>query len=130
MTISRRESRSVYLEWAKLHSHAKYNLPKSGLDGYPHAKLPAKIEDLEISAAGGYGYGPLQERLARKSGVPVESVVAATGTSMANHLVLAALLDPGDEVLIEEPAYEPLLAVAQYLGARIRRFPRRFDDCF
>ena len=129
MTL-RRESRSIYLEWAKLHSQARFNLATSGVDGYPLAKLPAKIEHLEISAAGSYGYPPLQERLARKCGVPVQCVVAATGTSMANHLAFAAVLDPGDEVLIEEPAYEPLLTVANYLGAQIRRFPRRYQDGF
>lgn len=127
---NRREIRSTYLEWAKLRSSAKYNLATSGLDGFPLAKLRVKIEDLEISAPGSYGYPPLQERLAKRSGVPVECVVAATGTSMANHLAMAALLDPGDEVLIEQPAYEPLLAVAEYLGAKIRRFPRRFEAGF
>jgi len=127
---NRREIRSAYLEWAKLRSAAKYNLATSGLDGYPLANLHAKIEDLEISAPGRYGYPPLQERLAKRSGVPTECIVAATGTSMANHLALAALVDPGEEVLIEQPAYEPLLAVAEYLGARIRRFPRKFESGF
>lgn len=127
---SRKEMRSAYLEWAKLHSGAKYNLATSGLEGFPLAQLPVKIEDLEISVGGSYGYPPLQERLAKKNGVPIECVVAANGTSMANHLAMAALLNPGDEVLIEEPAYEPLLNVAQYLGAKIRRFRRRFENAF
>jgi aspartate/methionine/tyrosine aminotransferase len=33
-------------------------------------------------------------------------------------------------VLIEEPTYEALLAAAEYLGAKIRRFPRRFENGF
>ncbi|MGC1417528.1 MAG: pyridoxal phosphate-dependent aminotransferase, partial [Candidatus Acidiferrum sp.] len=82
------------------------------------------------TAPGGYGYAPLQQRLAQHSGVPEECVVAATGTSMANHLAMATLLDPGDEVLIEEPVYGPLLDVAEYLGARIKRVPRRFETGF
>lgn len=127
---TRREIRSAYLEWAKLRSHAQFNLATSGIDGYPLAKLPAKIADLEISAAGSYGYPPLQERVAKKNGVAPECVVAANGTSMANHLAMAALLEPGDEVLIEQPTYEPLLTVAEYLGAKVRRFPRRFEDGF
>jgi len=127
---TRREIRSTYLEWAKLRSHAKFNLATSGIDGYPLAELPVKIDDLEISAAGSYGYPPLQERVAKKNGVPPECVVAANGTSMANHLAMAALLEPGDEVLIEQPTYEPLLTVADYLGAKVRRFPRRFEDGF
>lgn len=130
VTSSRKETRSAYLEWAKLRSAAKYNLATSGLDGYPLAKLPVKIEDLEISVGGSYGYPPLQERLARRSAVAPECVVAANGTSMANHLAMAALLKRGDEVLIEEPTYEPLLTVAEYLGASVRRFRRRFEDGF
>jgi len=130
VTSSRKRIRSMYLEWAKLHSGAKYNLATSGLDGFPLAKLSVRIEDLEISIGGSYGYPPLQERLARKNGVAPESVVAANGTSMANHLAMAALLDPGDEVLIEQPTYEPLLTVAKYLGATVRRFPRCFENGF
>src|SRR5690348_10695422 len=128
--MSRKEIRSAYLEWAKLRSGAKYNLATSGVDGFPLAQLPVKIEDLEISIGGSYGYPPLQERVAKKNGVGPECVVAANGTSMANHLAMAALLEPGDEVLIEQPTYEPLLTVAEYLGAKVRRFPRRFEDGF
>lgn len=130
MMGARVEIRSAYLEWAKLRSSAKFNLATSGLDGFPLAKLPVKIEDLEISIGGSYGYPPLQERLARKNGVSPDCIVAANGTSMANHLAMAALVQPGDEVLIEQPAYDPLLMVAEYLGATIRRFPRRIEDGF
>lgn len=130
MTIARTEIRSAYLEWAKLRSSAKFNLATSGLDGFPLAKLPVKIEDFEISIGGSYGYPPLQERLARRNDVSPDCIVAANGTSMANHLAMAALVEPGDEVLIEQPAYDPLLMVAEYLGATVRRFPRRIEDGF
>jgi aspartate/methionine/tyrosine aminotransferase len=52
------------------------------------------------------------------------------GTSMANHLALAALAGPGDEVVIERPAYDPMVSVARYLGAEVRRFDRRAEDGF
>src|SRR5260370_4250170 len=65
----------------------------------------------------------LQEALATHCGVSVENVVAATGTSMANQLAMAAILEPGDEVLVEHPTYELLLATLGYLQADIRRFP-------
>jgi hypothetical protein len=118
------------MEWAKLHSQARFNLVKSDVAAYPLAKLPVRLDDLEINGPNPYGWAPLQERMARRSGVEAECVVAAIGTSMANHLALAALLEPGDEVLIEHPTYEPLLAAALYLGAAVRRFPRRFEDGF
>ena len=130
MTTPRHRIRSPYMEWAKLHSHARFNLANSGVASVPLAKLRARLEELELSAAGAYGYEPLQERLARKCNVTPECVVAATGTSLANHLALAALVDPGDEILVEHPTYELLLTTAQFLGARIRRFPRRFENNF
>ncbi len=98
---------------------------------YPLAELPVRIDQLEIAnPSDSYGYPPLIERLAAKAGVGTESVVYTQGTSMANHLAMAALVENDDEVLIEEPAYEPLLSVARYLGAKIRRFPRRFENGF
>src|SRR5262249_46448886 len=57
-------------------------------------------------------------------------VTVSGGTSMANHLAMAAMIGPGEEVLIEEPTYEPLLAIAGYLGAKIQRFRRRFESGF
>ena len=125
-----RASGSEYMVWAKTRSQARYNLASSGLMNYPLAGLPVALEDLEISGPSWYGYEPLQKALAAKCGAPAECVVAATGTSMANHLVMAAALSPGDEALIESPAYDPLVAVARYLGAEVRRFERRFEDNF
>jgi aspartate/methionine/tyrosine aminotransferase len=121
---------STYLEWAKLFSAAKYNLATSGIMSYPLAELHVSAEDLEINGPTVYGYAPLQERLARKCGVSPDCVVAAAGTAMANHLAMAALLEPGDEVLIERPTYGPILEVASYLGANIVRFERRAEENF
>ena len=68
---------------------------------YPLAELGVRIEDLEIYGPTKYGYEPLQERLARKCGVTPELVVVANGTAMANHLAMAACIEPGDDVLVE-----------------------------
>jgi aspartate/methionine/tyrosine aminotransferase len=130
MTRSRREIQSAYMEWAKTRSQARFNLATSGLANFSLARLPVRIQDLELTGPDGYGYEPLQRRLATRCGVAPECVVAATGTSMANHLAMAAVLDPGDEVLIEHPTYTLLLDVAEYLGATVRRFSRRFEDGF
>lgn len=130
MTAAARTKRSVYMEWAKRHSHARFTLATSGVTGVTMREFPLDINEVQVTSPGGYGYAPLQERLARHSNVPVECVVAATGTSMANHLAMAAVLDPGDEVVIEEPVYGPMLDVAEYLGARVKRVPRRVENGF
>jgi aspartate/methionine/tyrosine aminotransferase len=130
MQMRERVMSSPYMQWAKTHLQARFNLASSGLEPYPLAKLPVKIEDLEITGPSFYGYEPLQKALAKKCGVSPDCVVAAAGTAMANHLAMAATLKPGDEVLIEQPAYELLASTAQYLGAEVKRFTRSFDDGF
>ena len=123
-----RPKHSEYMFWAKLHSDAKFNLATSGVAGFPLRELAVSIEQLEINGNGGYGYEPLQRAIAHKCGVDPDCVVAADGTSMANHLAMATLLDPGDEVLIEHPTYELLSAAASYLGANLKTFARREED--
>src|SRR5207248_5655154 len=75
-------------------------------------------------------YAPLREAIAQRYGVTPAHVVAADGTSMANFLGMAALISPGDEVLIERPTYEPLLSAASFLRAKIKRFERKSEDGF
>ena len=121
---------STYLAWAKLCSRAKYNLATSGIMSYPLRELAVSWDALEINGPNAYGYVPLLERLARKCDVGPDCIVAAAGTSMANHLAMAALLEPGDDVLIERPGYGPILEVASYLRANILRFERRAEEDF
>src|SRR5882757_5846328 len=119
-----RQRHSDYMLWAKTRSGAKFNLATSGVASFPLHGLPLTIEQLEINGDSTYGYSPLQHAIARKCGVNPDCVVAAAGTSMANHLAMATLLDPGDEVLLEQPTYELLTSTLLYLGATIKRFAR------
>ncbi len=122
-------TQSIYMHWAKTRPKVKYDLALSGILNLPFAELEANIADLDLNGDNAYGYQPLVEALAAHSQVSPESVVTISGgTSMANHLAMAAALEHGDEVLIEEPTYEPILALAEYLGARIKRFPRTFEN--
>lgn len=121
---------SPYIEWAKTKSVAKYNLALSGVLTYPLAELDIPIEEVATAATSTYGYEPLINGLAKHCNVAPDCVVHATGTSFANHLAMATILERGDEVLIEYPTYDPLLCVPEYLGAKINRFQRRFEDGF
>jgi len=124
----RRVRASEYMHWAKTRSRARFNLATSGLANLTLQELQVSLADLELTGESGYGYPPLINLLADRFSVDARSVVTAAGTSFANHLALAALINPGDEVLFESPSYEPLLATAEYLGARVKRFQRRFED--
>ncbi len=124
----RRTRASEYMHWAKTRSRARFNLATSGLANVKLQELQVSLADLELTGEGGYGYPPLISLLADRFRVEEASVVTAAGTTFANHLSLAALINPGDEILFESPAYEPLLRLAEYLGATVKRFQRRFED--
>ena len=122
---------SEYMHWAKTRPPAKYDLALSGVLNLPFSEFLMEPADMELHGANAYGYRPLMAALAAHCCIPVDSVVTVSGgTSMANHLAMAGLLNHGDEVLIEEPTYDPLLAIAQYLGAKIKRFARPFAGGF
>lgn len=120
---------SDYMHWAKTSSHARFNLATSGLPNLSLKDLTVSLDDLEITD-GGYGYAPLVNAIAHRYRVQSNCIVTAAGTSFANHLAMAALVNPGDEVLFEQPAYEPMLATVRYLGASVKRYARRFENRF
>lgn len=119
-----RQRHSDYMHWAKTQSRARFNLATSGVGAFPLRELPYLPDQLEINGDNSYGYAPLKRAIAEKHGVDPDCVVTAEGTSMANYLAMATLIDPGDEVLIEHPAYELLVSAALYLGAEVKRFAR------
>jgi len=121
---------SDYMHWAKFKPSARYALTTSEVPHFRLDSLPISIADLDLDGASHPRYRPLRERIAARYGVEVEQVVSSDGTSMANFLAMAALINPGDEVLIEMPTYEPLLGAASFLGADIKRFERKAEDAF
>src|SRR5947208_2213387 len=122
---------SDFMHWAKTRPRVKYDLALSGILNLPFAELDTKLSDLELHGDNAYGYEPLVEALAAHCRVAPQNVVTVPGgTSMANHLAMAALLEHGDEDLIEQPTYDPLLAVPEYHGAELKRIARRFKDGF
>jgi len=119
---------SEYMHWAKTGSKARFNLATSGVGPFPLRELPFDYATLEINGNAGYGYPPLKQAIAEKYGVDADSVVTAEGTSMANYLAMATLLEAGDEVLIEHPVYGLLVDAARYIGAEVKRFARREES--
>jgi aspartate/methionine/tyrosine aminotransferase len=113
-----------YMEWAKTRPSAEFDLAGSNILACSIDDLPGAREALSLSGANDNGYAPLIDAIAQRYRVPRSHVVTATGTSGANFLVFAALLEPGDDVLVERPGYDPLPAAARMVGARTIRFER------
>lgn len=121
---------SQYMHWAKFKQPVKYQLTGSEVPNFRMDSLPISIVDLDLDGASHPRYLPLREAIAHRYGVSPVQVVAADGTSMANFLSMAALISPGDEVIVEHPTYELLLAAASFLGAEIKRFERNSQNSF
>jgi aspartate/methionine/tyrosine aminotransferase len=119
---------SDYMHFAKQESGARYNLASSGVLDCTLDELGLSLGDLALHGPNAYGYAPLLETIAARFGLTSDRVVTAAGASFANHLAFAALIEPGEEVLIEDPAYELLTATLGYFQADIRRFTRRPDQ--
>jgi len=109
-----------YLAWAiETFPRVTWNLATSGV-------LSVPIEELGLPSdlAGPTAYARYTAAVAARYGVPQGEVVPTLGTSGGLWVIMASLLGPGAEVLVEEPGYEPLYRVAEGLGARVRRFSR------
>ncbi len=129
MTAAPRALQSAYMNFAKLETHSPFNLATSGVADAALADLGVTLDDLALHGENRYGYLPLMERIGARFGVDAACVVAAGGgASFANHLAMAALLSPGDEVLAEDPTYELLLSTLGYLQAEVRPLPRRLEN--
>jgi aspartate/methionine/tyrosine aminotransferase len=119
-----------YLEWAKTRPEPRFDLAVSNVLGCSLDDLPGARDAIALSGRNDNGYAPLIDAIAAKYGVTADMVTTAGGAAGANFQACAALLEPGDEVLVERPGYDPLLGAPRLLGARIVRFDRVVTDSF
>lgn len=122
-----------YMRWAKTRPHVTYDLASSGL-------MPVTTEELlgdafakdafSISGDNDEGLKSLRKAIASRYGLTSVNVSIAAGTSGANYQVMSALLEPGDDVLIETPGYDPLIGAARAAGANVVPFARSWSKGF
>ncbi len=111
---------TLYLDWAKkYYGQVPYDLATSGM-------LMATEKDLgkPETPDDPRGVSRLRAAIATYNAVAEHEAIATLGTSHALWLAYATLLSPGDEVLVEDPGYEPLLRAAEGVGASVSRFER------
>jgi aspartate/methionine/tyrosine aminotransferase len=117
-----------YMEWAKKRPSPTFDLAGSNVLACSVDDLEGAREALSFAGHNDNGYAPLVDAIAARYGVDAACITTATGTSGANFQVYAALLEPDDDLLVERPGYDPLLASGRLLGANVVRFERRFED--
>ena len=122
-----------YMRWAKTRPRVTYDLASSGLMPVTTRELLGDVmasEAFEISGPTDEGLIPLREAIAARYGTTTDSVSIASGASGANFQAMLALLEPGDDALIESPAYDPLIAAARAAGANVVHFERSVSKGF
>lgn len=118
------------MEWAKTRPAADYDLGGSNILACTLEDLAGSREAVAFDGLNNTGYAPLIDAIAARYGVDPGRVTTGTGTSGANFLVYAAMLEPGDDILVERPGYDPLLGAARLLSANTTRFDRTFESGF
>ena len=110
--------------------------------GEPGFATPAHIVEAGAAAAASARYAPsaghaalreaIAQRLHRVHGLTVDAqdVVVAQGAVEACFVTLAALVEPGDEVLVPDPAWPNYEMQTTMLGATPVRYPLRAEDGF
>ncbi|MBI3521821.1 MAG: aminotransferase class I/II-fold pyridoxal phosphate-dependent enzyme [Chloroflexi bacterium] len=110
----------------------RYDLSESGVEAQTLAEAARDLDALggtRLGYASGTGRDVTRSLVAEfHEGATAENVLITTGTSEANFLALATLIEPGDEVIVVMPNYMQLHGIARGLGARVREVWLREED--
>lgn len=123
----------AYLDWAKRRHTGKpitLDLSNSGMPAPDRSWLGLSMDHVDLLVDNGFGYPPLRKAVARRFGVDPDRVLLGPGTAGTNFLVCAVLCKPGDKVIVERPAYEPLYRRIEALGCEVVWLDRHYNEGF
>jgi len=89
----------------------------------PRAVAAVEREAARIHLYPDGGSRALREALGRSLGVSADQIVVGNGADELIALIAAAAFEPGDEVIVPEPSFEPYTIGAMLAGARIVASP-------
>jgi aspartate/methionine/tyrosine aminotransferase len=120
-----------YLEWARTHmGRVRIDLAKSNVKAVTKEELGLTLDAIELACADEEGVVELRELLAKRYGLGRANVLVTSGATMGIFLACAAVIQPGEQVILESPNYEPLYRAAAQKGAEIKMLERRFERGF
>ncbi|MEV8638674.1 capreomycidine synthase [Streptosporangium sp. NPDC051023] len=89
------------------------------------------LDRVEFRDSPSVGCLPLREVIAERFGEGrAETVMVTHGSTEALFLALAAIISPGDEIVVLQPVYHSLYSIAETLGARLRVWRLDPEDGF
>jgi aspartate/methionine/tyrosine aminotransferase len=118
-----------YIDWFRINWHdIKFDLATSGLHAVTQKDLGVKMDDLNFGKTLFYGDPKLVELISEIYAIDEKEILVTTGSTHANFLLCTLLLKEGDEVIIEDPVYTPLLDLVAAFNCKIKRIKRRFEE--
>ena len=126
-------------EWMRRYYHAvDHDIGSSGVRDLSMAEFRAlcgfdlaELDAMPIRDSESFGGPGLRAALAdRWTGGDVDPVVVTHGSSEAIYLVMHLVVEPGDEIVVVDPAYQQLYDIARWRGCRITPWPMDPDHGF
>lgn len=116
-----------YLVWARSHMETvKYDLARSNLKAFTKEDIGLALDDVQINGHV-QGSTPCLKLVAQRYDLPVTQVKLVHGATMGLFVAIEAIVDRGDEVLVEVPNYEPIYALLHRKRAAIKMWERQFE---
>ncbi len=120
-----------YFKWlSESYPNIDLDLSNSSTRSLNLKEIGLVVADLELGPPGLGGNPKLREKISQYYGVPEKNILLSPGSTMSNFSISSLLLEPGDNVVVETPTYEPLLRIPEALGIEVLRIPRRFENGF
>ncbi|MFE2071050.1 capreomycidine synthase [Streptomyces sp. NPDC059467] len=125
--------------WMRDYYHkVDHDIGSSGVRDLTMAELRAvcgfelsELDPMVFHDSESYGGSGLRAALAdRWTGGDTDRLMVTHGSSEAIYLVMQLLLEPGDEVVVVDPAYQQLHDIAAARGCRVTRWPLDVTDGF
>jgi capreomycidine synthase len=126
-------------EWMRYYYfETDYDIGSSGVENYSmtdlyeHTELTRdQLDGILFHDSMTLGGDNAREAVARRfAGGDVSKTMVTHGSTEANFLIMSALVEEGDEVLVLDPFYQQLYSVAETMGARLKRWPMKWENGF
>lgn len=100
------------------HGRARFDLSSSDMPAQRLSEYGG-LRDRSLGESHVGGSDEFRSELARLYGGSPSEYIVTAGASEANFATCAAVLNPGDPVLVERPVYQPLEAIPRGLGGNV-----------
>ncbi|MCH9652216.1 MAG: capreomycidine synthase [Deltaproteobacteria bacterium] len=122
----------------KYYFEVDFDIGSSGVEDFSMAEIRGllgidleELDDIVFHDSETLGGSTVRQSLANLyTGGDSQRVMVTHGSTEANFLIMTGLLEAGDEVLVLDPFYQQLYAVAAAVGCQLKRWPMRSENGF